>query len=74
MIIFSESGIGTSIASGQDIDSTLKFETELSRTQSPIRYADYGQPAVMGHQTMERECLKPKIMNMPTHTEEVTDV
>ncbi|XP_060600223.1 pleckstrin homology domain-containing family G member 4B-like isoform X2 [Ruditapes philippinarum] len=69
-----ESGIGTSIASGADMDSTLKFDnSDLMRAQSPPPYADF-QRSHIGNSGMDRECGKSRVINLPSHAEEMTDV
>ncbi|KAL4234273.1 Pleckstrin y domain containing [Mactra antiquata] len=68
----SESGIGTSIASGADIDSTKIDLADFSRAQSPPPYADFQRPH--SAHILDREFGKPRIMNLPSHAEEMTDV
>lgn len=71
---FSESGIGTSIASGAEMDSTLKYDQpDLMRTQSPPPYADFQRSHAL-HSGTEREFGKPRVMNLAVHVEEMTDV
>ncbi|XP_052232622.1 pleckstrin homology domain-containing family G member 4B-like isoform X3 [Dreissena polymorpha] len=69
----SESGIGTSIASGADFEPTLKGDlSDLYRTQSPPPYDFNGtHPLQMNS---EREFGKPRVINLPSHAEEVTDI
>ncbi|XP_053401471.1 uncharacterized protein LOC123550592 isoform X2 [Mercenaria mercenaria] len=69
-----ESGIGTSIASGADMDSTLKFEgSDLMRAQSPPPYADF-QRSHAGNAGIDREFGRSRVINLPSHAEEMTDV
>ncbi|XP_052816340.1 uncharacterized protein LOC128242930 isoform X3 [Mya arenaria] len=65
-----ESGIGTSITSGGEADTTLKCETsDMYRAQSPPPY-DFRSPPPPG----DREFGKPRLINLPSHAEEATDV
>ncbi|WAR11305.1 PKHG4-like protein [Mya arenaria] len=65
-----KSGIGTSITSGGEADTTLKCETsDMYRAQSPPPY-DFRSPPPPG----DREFGKPRLINLPSHAEEATDV
>lgn len=72
--LLTESGIGTSIASGADMDSTLKYDgSDLMRAQSPPPYADF-QRSHLGNSGIDREFGRSRVINLPSHAEEMTDV
>lgn len=73
-----ESGIGTSIASGADMDAdTSRMNSPppsyLEATRPPLQPPKQPQ-TVLTHQGLDRDCVRHRIMNLPSHSEEVTDV